>query len=74
MGVDRAGSVVAFVVGAGVASLVWQLLLAVGSGVLGERLPVGARVVVSVVGAAAVVLAGIALVRLRVRPTARGLP
>ena len=62
MGVGRSASVVAFVVGAGVASLVWQLLLAVGSGLLGQRVPVRARVVVSVVGAGAVVLAGVALV------------
>lgn len=61
LGVAGTTSVVAFVVGAGVASLVWQLLLAVGSGVFGQRLPQRARVVVSVVGAGAVVLAGIAL-------------
>lgn len=62
VGVGRAASVVAFVVGAGIASLAWQLLLAVGSGLLGQRVPVRARVVVSVVGAGAVVLAGVALV------------
>ncbi|WP_421735177.1 LysE family transporter [Cellulomonas sp.] len=61
-GVDRAASVVVFVLGAGVASLVWQLLLAVGSGLLGPRVPVRARVAVSVLGALAVVLAGVALV------------
>ncbi|WP_421743097.1 LysE family transporter [Cellulomonas sp.] len=61
LGVAGTSSVVAFVVGAGVASLVWQLLLAVGSGVLGQRLPQRARVVVSVAGAGAVVLAGVAL-------------
>ena len=61
LGVAGAASAVAFVVGAGVASLAWQLLLAVGSGVFGQRLPSRARVAVSVVGAGAVVLAGVAL-------------
>ena len=48
--VDGAGSVAAFVVGVGLASLAWQLLLAVGSGLLGLRLPPAARTWVSVVG------------------------
>ncbi|KRD43953.1 hypothetical protein ASE38_07135 [Cellulomonas sp. Root930] len=61
LGVSGAASAVAFVVGAGAASLVWQVLLAVGSGVFGGRLPLRARLVVSVVGAGAVVLAGVAL-------------
>lgn len=61
LGVAGTASVAAFVVGAGVASLVWQLLLAVGSGVLGQRLPPRARLAASVVGAAAVVLAGVLL-------------
>ncbi|NUU19584.1 LysE family transporter [Cellulomonas humilata] len=61
LGVAGTASVLAFVVGAGVASLAWQLLLAVGSGVFGQRLPLRARVVVSAVGAGAVVLAGVAL-------------
>jgi len=60
--VDGAGSVTAFVVGVGLASLAWQLLLAVGSGLLGLRLPEAARTWVSVVGSAVVVLAGVALV------------
>ncbi|WP_315096017.1 LysE family transporter [uncultured Cellulomonas sp.] len=60
--VSGTASTVAFVVGAGMASLVWQVLLAAGSGVLGRRLPERARVVVSVVGAGVVVLAGVALV------------
>ena len=62
VGVAGPVSAAAFVVGAGAASLVWQLLLAVGSGVLGRRVPSRARVAVSVVGAIAVVLAGLALV------------
>ncbi|GEL99073.1 LysE family transporter [Cellulomonas terrae] len=61
LGVAGTASVAAFVVGAGVASLAWQLLLAVGSGVLGQRLPARARLGASVVGAAAVVLAGVLL-------------
>ncbi|WP_456785978.1 LysE family transporter [Cellulomonas sp. P5_C5] len=60
--VDGAGAVVAFVVGVGVASLAWQLLLAVGSALLGLRLPPTARTGVSVVGSVVVVLAGVALV------------
>ena len=60
--VDGAGSVAAFVVGVGLASLAWQLLLAVGSGLLGLRLPPAARTGVSVVGSLVVVLAGVALV------------
>lgn len=60
--VGGAGSVVAFVVGVGLASLAWQLLLAVGSGLLGLRLPPVARTWASVVGAVVVVLAGVALV------------
>lgn len=58
LGVAGTASVAAFVVGAGVASLAWQLLLALGSGLLGQRLPARARLAASVVGAAAVVLAG----------------
>jgi threonine/homoserine/homoserine lactone efflux protein len=61
-GVDGAGSQVAFVVGAGLASLVWQLLLAVASGLLGLRLPPAARTWVSVAGSVTVMLAGVALV------------
>lgn len=61
LGVSGTASVAAFVVGAGVASLAWQLLLAVASGVVGHRLPTRARVVASVVGAGAVVLAGVAM-------------
>ncbi|KQS98790.1 LysE family transporter [Cellulomonas sp. Leaf395] len=60
--VGGAGSVVAFFVGVGLASLAWQLLLAVGSGLLGLRLPPAARTWVSVGGSVVVVLAGIALV------------
>ena len=60
--VGGAGSVVAFVVGVGLASLAWQLLLAVGSGLLGLRLPPVARTWVSVAGSVVVVLAGVALV------------
>ena len=54
-------SVAAFVVGVGVASLAWQLLLAVTSGLLGLRLPPAARTGVSVAGSVMVVLAGVAL-------------
>ncbi|WP_186813293.1 LysE family transporter [Cellulomonas xylanilytica] len=61
LGVTGTASVAAFVVGAGAASLAWQLLLAVGSSVVGHRLPPRARVVASVVGAGAVVLAGVAM-------------
>ena len=60
--VGGAGSVVAFVVGVGLASLAWQLLLAVSSGLLGLRLPPVARTWVSVAGSVVVVVAGVALV------------
>ena len=60
--VGGAGSVVAFVVGVGLASLAWQLLLAVSSGLLGLRLPPVARTWVSVAGSVVVVAAGVALV------------
>jgi arginine exporter protein ArgO len=60
--VDGARSIAAFVVGVGLASLAWQLVLAVGSGLLGLRLPPAARTWVSVVGSVVVVLAGVALV------------
>ena len=46
----------------GLASLAWQLLLAVGSGLLGLRLPPAARTWVSVGGSVVVGLAGVALV------------
>ncbi len=61
VGVAGPGSVVAFVVGAGLASLGWQLTLALSSGFLGRQLGVRARAWVSVAGAGAVVLAGVAL-------------
>jgi threonine/homoserine/homoserine lactone efflux protein len=48
--VGGAGSVAVFVVGVGLASLAWQLVLAVSSGLLGLRLPPGARTGVSVAG------------------------
>ena len=60
--VDGTSSSVAFVAGVGLASLAWQLLLAVTSGLLGLRLTPRARTWVSVVGAAVVVVAGVALV------------
>jgi threonine/homoserine/homoserine lactone efflux protein len=60
--VGGAGSVSAFVVGVGLASLVWQLVLAVSSGALGLRVPPQARRWVSMAGAGVVVLAGVALV------------
>jgi threonine/homoserine/homoserine lactone efflux protein len=60
--VDGAGSAAAFVVGVGVASLAWQLVLAVSSGLLGLRLRPRARTVVSIAGSVLVVLAGVALV------------
>jgi len=60
--VGGAGSVSAFVVGVGLASLAWQLLLAVSSGALGVRVPPRARRWVSMAGAGVVVLAGVALV------------
>jgi hypothetical protein len=41
---------------------VWQLLLAVSSGLLGLRLPPAARTWVSVAGSVTVMLAGVALV------------
>lgn len=59
---DGAGPAGAFVVGVGLASLGWQLVLAVAGGLLGLRLPPVARTAVSVAGAALVVLAGVALV------------
>jgi len=46
----------------GLASLAWQLLLAVSSGALGVRVPPRARRWVSMAGAGVVVLAGVALV------------
>jgi threonine/homoserine/homoserine lactone efflux protein len=60
--VGGAGPVAAFVVGVGLASLAWQLLLAVTSGALGLRVPPRARTWVSVAGAGVVVLTGVALV------------
>lgn len=60
--VGGAGSVSAFVVGVGLASLAWQLVLAVTSGLLGLRVPPRARTWVSMAGAGVVVLAGVALV------------
>jgi threonine/homoserine/homoserine lactone efflux protein len=60
--VGGAGSVSAFVVGVGLASLAWQLALAVTSGLLGLRVPPSARRWVSMAGAGVVVLAGVALV------------
>lgn len=60
--VGGAASISAFVVGVALASLAWQLLLAVGSGLLGLRLPPAARTWVSVLGAVVVVLVGVALV------------
>jgi threonine/homoserine/homoserine lactone efflux protein len=55
-------SSLAFVAGAGLASLCWQLLLAIISGQLGLRLPLVARTWVSVAGSLAVMAAGVALV------------
>jgi hypothetical protein len=49
------GGAVAFVVGAGVASLAWQLVLAVVSGRLGGRLGPAGRSRASLVGALVVV-------------------
>ena len=55
-------AVTAFVVGVALASLAWQLLLAVSSGLLGLRLPPAARTWVSIAGSAVVVIVGVALV------------
>ena len=63
--VGGAASSVAFVAGVGLASLAWQLLLAVSSGLLGLRLPPVVRTWVSVVGAVVVVAAGRRARRLR---------
>jgi arginine exporter protein ArgO len=60
--VGGTASSVAFVAGVGLASLAWQLLLAVSSGLLGLRLPPVVRRWVSVVGAVVVVAAGVTLV------------
>lgn len=60
--VGGTASIAAFVVGVGLASLAWQLVLAVGSGLLGLRLPPVARRWVSLVGSVVVVLAGVAIV------------
>ena len=57
-----AGSATAFVAGVALASLGWQVLLAVSSGLLGLRLPPAARTGMSVAGSVVVVLAGVALV------------
>src|SRR6478736_6419219 len=54
--VGGAGSASAFVVGVGLASLAWQLLLAVSSGALGVRVPPQARRWVSMAGAGVVAL------------------
>jgi len=60
--VGGAGPASAFVVGVGLASLAWQLVLAMTSGALGLRVPPQARRWVSMAGAGVVVLAGVALV------------
>lgn len=52
---------VAFVAGVGLASLSWQLLLALTGGLLGLRLPDRARRWVSVAGSAVVALVGVAI-------------
>ena len=54
-------SAAAFVAGVGLASLAWQLVLATTSGLLGLRLPQGARRWVSIAGSAVVVLVGVAV-------------
>ena len=57
-----AGAAVAFVAGVAVASLAWQLVLALSSGLLGLRLPPSARTWVSVAGSLVVVGVAVSLV------------
>lgn len=52
---------VAFVAGVGLASLTWQLVLALSSGLLGMRIPEAAKRWVSIAGSAVVVLVGVAV-------------
>ncbi|WP_426593381.1 LysE family transporter [Cellulomonas sp. McL0617] len=61
MAADVRGSSVAFVVGVGLASLAWQLVLALSGGLLGLRLSQAARRRVSTVGSAIVVLVGVSV-------------
>jgi len=55
-------SAAAFVAGVGMASLAWQLVLATTGGLLGLRLPQGARRWVSIAGSVVVVLVGVAVI------------
>lgn len=57
-----AAAAVAFVAGVGAASLAWQLVLALSSGLLGLRLPPSARTWVSVAGSLVVIGVAVSLV------------
>ncbi len=61
MAAGLSGSAALFVVGVGLASLAWQLVLALASGLLGMRLPDEARTWVSVAGAIVIVLVGVSV-------------